>query len=1811
MRHRTSHSGVRALTPRRRNSAQLLASTSVVAVSLLLDSAQSFELVEVTDVTVSGAVGSPWLIDGLLVVGGTRAGNLRIENGGVVENRTSGTERADGIIGREFSGSGTVTVTGPGSQWKGPVFIAVGRAGKGILNIDDFGAVQTTGLNLGTFAQGSGDMSIFGGGKLTTDTARIADAILSKGNVTIRGLGSEWINRYFIVVGSIGTGTLSIEDGARVRTDSVPIASDARASGRVTIKGTAGSRGVLEAQKISKGSGTANLLIDGGILRARGSEGQFLSGFPSGSVVIGDGGAFIDTGIYDIGIPVALAGTGSGTDKLVKQGSGTLTLSGYNAYSGGTVIEAGTLVATANANLGSGQVTNNGILTFQNTGWNFDPAISGSGALRKEGTGALTLNGVNLYTGGTVITGLGAIHTHAAGLGSGGVTIGSSSYLRVDAGTDATFTAGPLQGAGRFLKGGAGTLTLSRANPYSGAITVLTGTLALGGTGSISGSALQLDAGTAFDVSAAAGTSTLKGLTGGPTATLRLGGRALALDLAGINAFEGTVTGDGGQLIKRGAGTLTLTGSNDYSGGTSLEQGVILTHAFGLGTGAVSLGRNTLLTLTGTGDEVFAGGPLIGEGHLEKTGGGTLALHQVNSYSGGTSLQAGTIVTHAAGLGSGAIVNNGTLEIWQDAGADATFTGGPISGSGALIKRRAGTLTLDTVNTYTGDTTVADGTLALAGAGSIAASGLTLAGGVFDIAGASGDRIVAGLSGTGTGNAIRLGANTLIVDERGVGTYRGTIDGSGGLTKRGAGTLTLGGLNTYAGETLIEAGTLQVDGTVTHDARVAAGATLSGSGQIQGTVTVADGGTLAGGGDLLRMGALQLGAGALTDAILADASTPAFQVAGDLTLAGALRINPASALSYGSFRLFDYGGGLTDHGMALAAVPAGFQPGSFSLAAGAGAVDLVVSAVAGDQTWRGGAGTWSTGADWTQPGSSLATPWGGNTAIFGGPAGTVTVTGRQSFANLRFESDGYRLTAGAGGELALAGSEAGVFINPGLTASLLLPLTGPGRLAKSGAGTLVLADVNTYAGGTRIEAGTLVGTAASFGSGDIENHGILHVDQPMDGVLAAVISGSGELRKTGPGTLTLSGTNTYSGGTVISGGLKAAADANLGAPTGDLAFNDGTLVLGASFDLAAGRTLVLDHGSGTIDTNGHAMTVQAGLTGTATFVKDGLGTLTLRGPSTFTGTTIIAQGTLVAQADSLGSGPIDNRSALVIDQGTDSMFTPAIDGSGTLVKRGLGRLDLTGTSGLTGDTFVREGNLAVNGSLGQSHVTVGASAMLSGIGTVGGLAAQRGGTVAPGNSIGTLTVEGDVAFGAGSVYQAEVDAAGASDRITASGMATLTGGTVEVRAASGRHAPGTSYTILTAAGGVRGAFAGVAANFAYLDPTLSYGATDVRLLLTRKTDPTDPGAPHPVAFHSVAVSANQYRVADAVEALGEGHRLFDTVIGASAGGARQAFDALSGEAHASTATIAVADVQRVQDSILSHLRNEAETAPANVADPTLDPHRITFWGEGFGSWGQVRSNGNAAGMDASTGGFILGAETKIDESYRLGIAGGFMSTSFDIDKRLSSGTNETVFGSVYGAAKWDAINVRLGVLYGRNDVDVNRTIAFPGFGDRASASYTGSTLAAFGEVGYGFDLGQAKVEPFLGASVMRLHLDGFREDGGPAALFGYDRTYDLGTTTLGIRAETRLGTDLPLTLHGLAGWRHAFGNVNPSALLAFADSASAFTVAGIPVDRDALVAEAGLDWQITPAMTLGVSYAGQIGRRAQDHALKGTFNWRF
>ena len=278
--------------------------------------------------------------------------------------------------------------------------------------------------------------------------------------------------------------------------------------------------------------------------------------------------------------------------------------------------------------------------------------------------------------------------------------------------------------------------------------------------------------------------------------------------------------------------------------------------------------------------------------------------------------------------------------------------------------------------------------------------------------------------------------------------------------------------------------------------------------------------------------------------------------------------------------------------------------------------------------------------------------------------------------------------------------------------------------------------------------------------------------------------------------------------------------------------------------------------------------------------------------------------------------------------------------------------------------------------------------------------------------------------------------------------------------------------------------------------------------------------------------------------------------------------------------------------------------------------------QAFGAWGRTDGDRNAAKLSRDTGGFIIGADAGrpfLDGDWRFGIAGGYTDDRFKVSGRLSSGDYQSIFGALYGKASYGAFDLKAGAIAASTDTHTSRSILFPGFADAASSSYGGDAGQAFAEAGYrlpfhgtlwsfvpGLQSLSASYEPFLQGAVIHLDQDRYVETAlTGAGLIGAARGYDLGTTTLGLRTEYRLASLPSFTLRSMIGWRHAFGDVRPSVLQSFAGSFSSFTVSGVPVDRDAFVSETSLDYAVTDAVTVGLSYSGQYGRRATDTAFKG------
>ncbi|MEJ8856977.1 autotransporter outer membrane beta-barrel domain-containing protein [Variovorax robiniae] len=357
------------------------------------------------------------------------------------------------------------------------------------------------------------------------------------------------------------------------------------------------------------------------------------------------------------------------------------------------------------------------------------------------------------------------------------------------------------------------------------------------------------------------------------------------------------------------------------------------------------------------------------------------------------------------------------------------------------------------------------------------------------------------------------------------------------------------------------------------------------------------------------------------------------------------------------------------------------------------------------------------------------------------------------------------------------------------------PLSG-GSLIKTGTGTLTLTGANTYTGGTTIAAGTLqVGSGGTTGSlvGNIVDNAALVFNRSDALSFGGVISGTGSVTKNGAGTLTLTATNTYTGATIINQGVLAFSNpGNLGTLGNPIVFNGGTLrYLAASSFI--GRSVSLLAGSGTVDTNGFSVEYRGVASGAGSMTKIGAGTLSLTGTNTYTGGTIINGGTLqVGLGGTSGSlaGNIANNAALVFNRSNALTYSGVISGTGTLTQSGTGTTTLTGANTLTGPTTVSAGTLRVNGSLASATTTVQNAATLGGSGSIAGsVTVQNGGHLAPGNSLGTLSIGGDLSLSAGSVLDYELGQAnvpgGPLNDLTVVGGNLLLDGTLNVTPSAG------------------------------------------------------------------------------------------------------------------------------------------------------------------------------------------------------------------------------------------------------------------------------------------------------------------------------------------------------------------------------------------------------------------------------------------
>ncbi|PNU04756.1 autotransporter domain-containing protein [Novosphingobium guangzhouense] len=713
-----------------------------------------------------------------------------------------------------------------------------------------------------------------------------------------------------------------------------------------------------------------------------------------------------------------------------------------------------------------------------------------------------------------------------------------------------------------------------------------------------------------------------------------------------------------------------------------------------------------------------------------------------------------------------------------------------------------------------------------------------------------------------------------------------------------------------------------------------------------------------------------------------------------------------------------------------------------------------------------------------------------------------------------------------------------------------LALGGGGIVRLTGAGEVLLGNsASTFTGTTQVENGTLSlagdlgGNVVTSGAGifritdgsaftgNLLNDGTFIYDRTDSYTMTGDFSGAGLMVKNGDGVLTFGGLYDFAGTTTINGGL-------------------------VNFVGQLGPQTVLDLQQGTVDLSalpGSEHTI-AGLSGSA-------------------------DGTL-----ELGS------TLLNIDQSANTTFGGTITGTGGLNKTGAGVLDLTGTSTYSGFTQVNGGTLRVNGALTNSAVIVNDGGQLGGNGIIAGLVVQAGGVAAPGNSIGQLTVNGDVTFAADSTYLVEVNAAGDADRIDATGIATLDGGTVQVEAEAGDYRGRTTYTILTAQGGVDGTFDSVTSNFAFLTPGLSYDATSVMLTLTRND----------MDFAALATTPNGRAVGAALQALGVDDPLFEEALFLSEGEVQPAFASLSGEIYPAFAAGLMEDAQMLRRSLLGQ--------------PVREDAGAFGWATLLGSWGKADATAGTAKLSTDQKGVMGGigfAGNGLNAALGIGrIAADYSGLGHaDVDSTVVAGTLRYAANGFSGA---------VGVSYAWHDIDVTRSATLGTIANSLVGKADGSTRQVFGEIGYGLETGGFALTPFAGIAYVETRRDALTETGGALAL---SLTRDKRHATyadLGLRIAGKPGAGngadgadkLGLAPYASAAWRRAWGDRGAAMQASIGGTAGAFEVVGPVISRDAADLAAGVVASLG-ALRLSVGYEGLVSSGWTNHSGQMRFSIAF
>lgn len=1411
----------------------------------------------------------------------------------------------------------------------------------------------------------------------------------------------------------------------------------------------------------------------------------------------GAGGGHVGGGVARGGGGGGMGGDGAGTSSsFVSFGAGggggafsdgeRGTSSGYGGNGGGPAAGAGGDYAMPGG--AGGDYSGGGGAGMDSSdrggagGWGGGGGGTGVAAGNVGGAGGFGGGG-----GGGLVGGAGGF----GGGGGGGGTSGGAGGFGAGHGTNgagahAAGGGGAGMGGAIFVADGGritvtGNLTVNGNSVNGGAGGVSAGgsTVAVGGTGSAFGSGIFLQ---------------------GSSASLTFSPAAGATQTFSDNIADQAGSGGTGSIAvtKNGAGTTVFSGTNTYSGGTNIAAGTL------------QVGSGTNL---GSGNVRLQGGTLLADGGA----GSTVSLAQrVDFGVAGGALAAATGTTLS--VEGGMILANGSTAVFGRTGAEGTIrlrSAASLAGN-ADVSVAAGTLE---------DSNGSLGTAA--GLRSIRVEG----GAVLDFAGHT--SLVNNLLGTGT---VRMGTGRLTL--RGA-AFGGTIEGSGGLTHSGVLSI-LSGANTYAGETRVASGVLQVgngggSGTLGTDA-----------------VVVSVGGTLR----LNRNNVYVAGnviAGS-TGAILHQAGSGTTALTGNSSFNGTVNIT-AGTLQLGN-------GGAT--GMLGSAA-------TYSLTSGSLVFNRSDDVTFGNMVTGSGTmvkkGTGTLILTGTRSHTGYLNLEAGTVQVDSAPAlgssmlrftgGTLRTTSTMSLARPAFFMDGVagRIAAAAGTTLTMTGNfdlRAGAAMHFGSatdTGTIVIDTSGGGR---TGAGGSVWIDGGTVraaaTGGvnvleflmrgpnvvTHLQAGALLDMNSQpttindlRGAGTLRNDGA--TTSILAGNFAGSITGTGHLASSGP--LVLTGNNDYTGMTTIAAG--SSVQVGDGGTTGSLGSgsvtNDGTLVFQRS--------------------DAHA--VANAISGTGTFTQAGRGNLVLTGANTYTGDTFVNAGTLSVNGSIVANTTVNS--------------------GGTL-----------GGSGRTGNvTIAAGGTLAPGNSIGTLSV---AGNLRFAAGSTYRVEAKASGESDRVNTLGagTITIDGgtvDVQAG-GAGYQRNT-------RYTilrsASGTTgTFSGATTNLAFLTPALAYEGNDVVLSLSTASAPAYASVAvtpnqrAVAGYLQGFAGAPGNAQAAALIRQVDNLTADE----ARSSFASLAGSQHASPSQVAMAVGRNFSASLAarsGFAVGGLGNAMNDWSRVHYASLDRSRFEPVATMSDVV-------AQAAPARGGElPLASAQERGFWAQAVGAGGSIDGDGNGAGSRYGSNGFVLGYDQPLDGRWLAGAALGYSNSRWNATSgSAASGKVESPQAGLYARYAGERFRVRLDGTIASHDFTTDRTVTVGSTSAAAASSHGGREWALGGQVEMPLQVGAWELRPLAGVRHASLAEDAFTETGpGNGNLTVAERTTRNTLLSAGMHFvhpfnEGRGGLELRAVASHLAGDNDA------PVTASIAGQSGSFTAQGTPLKRDAL--------------TFGATFAGELRR---------------